>query len=509
MTVHQTTDRPSQTSSSPQPDGNRPQGLPGWALATIYLVLTVGPVIAAISLGGGPRHGQHLAPLIGRALGILAMAMLLLQFLTSGRFEQISGRIGLDRTMGFHRLAAVALLLVVAGHVAGFVLRAQSWAPNVLMARLAAFVTSTSLLGGTIAAGLLLILVLWAKYLRHQTARYEIWRLLHGGLAICAMLLALRHSFVHAHLFADPLGTSTIIALTVIALCSIGLVYVWRLYQGRKLGFAVEAARPCAPGITELVLRGPKDGTFDFEAGQFAWLTLGNRHSVTDNPFSIVSLPSELPRLRFMIRDAGDMTHDLPALAAGTPVAIDGPHGSFTLQPGDAGKPILLIAGGIGLVPVLALLAQLAENDTSRPVYLLLAVRDAAELCLLTDHLPILEETLNLRALCLFEQGQGVAGTGNVTIKNARYDATVLADLIADAEIVNMVAFVCGPPVMMDAAVNDLTALGIEEANIRMERFDYDAANDVISRRQRLRFALILTASIAIAVIATILSVRP
>ena len=507
MTVSQNTDH--KTHPRPKPKISRPRGLPGWALGVIYLVLTVGPVIAAISLGGGARHGQNLAPLIGRALGILAMAMLLLQFLTSGRFEQISGRIGLDRTMGFHRVAAGALLLVIVGHIAGFMFRAQSWAPDVLLARLAAMITSTGLLGGTLAAGILLLLVLWAKYLRHQMARYEIWRLLHGGLAVAAMVLALRHSFVHARLFADPLGTGTIIVLAVIALGSIGIIYVWRLYQGRAQGFVVDAVHTRAPGIAELILRGPKDGAFRFTAGQFAWLTLGRRHSVTDNPFSILSLPSELPRLRFMIRDAGDMTHTVPALVPGTPVAIDGPHGSFTLQKVDISKPVLLIAGGIGIVPVLGVLAQLAEYRITSPVYLLLAVRDGAELRLLRDQLPGLQENLDLRALCLFEHGEGDVPTNieNITVQKARYDQTHLVRLLDGQDAAEMVAFVCGPPVMMDAAIDDLAVMGVLDANIRMERFDYDAANDIISRRQRQHFTLILMAGVVITVLATILSV--
>jgi hypothetical protein len=48
----------------------------------------------------------------GTALGLTAACLLFLQFLSSGRYESLSGRIGIDRTMGFHRIAAFALLLL-------------------------------------------------------------------------------------------------------------------------------------------------------------------------------------------------------------------------------------------------------------------------------------------------------------------------------------------------------------------------------------------------------------
>ncbi|MCZ7594937.1 MAG: ferric reductase-like transmembrane domain-containing protein [Hyphomicrobium sp.] len=52
----------------------------------------------------------------GAALGLTAAALLYLQFLCSGRFETISGRLGIDRTMGFHRIAAYVLLAFAVLH---------------------------------------------------------------------------------------------------------------------------------------------------------------------------------------------------------------------------------------------------------------------------------------------------------------------------------------------------------------------------------------------------------
>jgi hypothetical protein len=56
-----------------------------------------------IKRGDHGRDGSGSAREFGAALGLTAGALLYLQFLSSGRFETLSGRIGIDRMMRFHR----------------------------------------------------------------------------------------------------------------------------------------------------------------------------------------------------------------------------------------------------------------------------------------------------------------------------------------------------------------------------------------------------------------------
>ena len=53
---------------------------------------------------------------LGTAFALTATALLFLQFLSSGRYESLSGQIGIDRTMGFHRIAAYVLLVFALLH---------------------------------------------------------------------------------------------------------------------------------------------------------------------------------------------------------------------------------------------------------------------------------------------------------------------------------------------------------------------------------------------------------
>jgi predicted ferric reductase len=82
-------------------------GLPGKTLATLYVAAAALPMLVVFMAGT-----ERASPLteFGTALALTAAALLFLQFLSSGRYESISGRVGIDRTMGFHRIAAYVLL---------------------------------------------------------------------------------------------------------------------------------------------------------------------------------------------------------------------------------------------------------------------------------------------------------------------------------------------------------------------------------------------------------------
>ena len=82
-------------------------GMPvAWLLA-LFLLAAIMPLgMAAWTTGSS----GDLATELSAASGILAATLLYLQFLSSGRFEGLSGKIGIDRTMGFHRIAGLAIL---------------------------------------------------------------------------------------------------------------------------------------------------------------------------------------------------------------------------------------------------------------------------------------------------------------------------------------------------------------------------------------------------------------
>lgn len=461
----------------------RPWAFSGQSLAALYLILTAGPVLLA-SLSGG-LNSPTVYPVLARATGVAALAMFMMQFATSGRFEVISGRIGLDRTMGFHRLAAKGALWMILLHVVFFLFRGRDGSLDVMWQRLVAYMTTPDLRTGIVAAGLAVILVITGKHLRGRIIPYQAWRIGHGLLAVALVALSLQHAFTHARFMADPFGASAILAVALLALSSLFVVYVLRPFQAFRPGFKVESIRSLSPTVAELVLTTKRPERFTFASGQFAWLTIGRRHTVTDNPFSIASSPSDLPRLRFLIRNAGDMTAAVPRLAAGTPVGVDGPHGSFTLDEAGPG-PLLLLAGGIGIAPVMSLLGELAAARDTRPVRLIAGARSPQD-HVVRGEIPPLMAGLDFSAIFLAERdGDGTnCETGACSADHVRRALERL-------DPGETTAFVCGPPPMMESAVEILLEAGVPLSRIVMERFDFDAGSDAVCNAVRQRFIALL-----------------
>lgn len=75
--------------------------------AGLYMAAAALPMLAVLA-----SRTQPAATLseLGTVFGLTAAALLYLQFLSSGRYENISGRIGIDRTMGFHSVATITVI---------------------------------------------------------------------------------------------------------------------------------------------------------------------------------------------------------------------------------------------------------------------------------------------------------------------------------------------------------------------------------------------------------------
>ena len=88
----------------------RRRGLSGLWLALLYVAALTAPLALACVYGRSHAFAWREAT---AATGMVAAVALVVQFVTSGRFEFLSGRIGIDVTMAFHKWSAWALVVVV------------------------------------------------------------------------------------------------------------------------------------------------------------------------------------------------------------------------------------------------------------------------------------------------------------------------------------------------------------------------------------------------------------
>lgn len=178
--------------------------------------------------------------------------------------------------------------------------------------------------------------------------------------------------------------------------------------------------------------------------------------------YSFASAPDD-KQLTFLIKlsPGGVMSDWLEHSASvGDSVQFTGPHGSFFLRESDT--PLLLLAGGTGLAPILSILRRLEASGSTRPVHLIYGATtddDVVEL----DTLAELEASIDSMtwAYTVADENTSAPRQGYVT---AHVEAGHLYD--GDAAV-----YLCGPPPMVDAVRSSFSEEGFEPSGFYYEKF--------------------------------------
>ena len=186
-----------------------------------------------------------------------------------------------------------------------------------------------------------------------------------------------------------------------------------------------------------------------------------------ERSYSIASGPDE-PRLELTVEriDDGEVSPYLAnVLQAGDPLELRGPIGGhFTWRVRDGG-PLLLVAGGSGLVPLMAMLRHRAAQGSDVDARLLVSSRTRGDL-LYADELAHLSGTpgMAIHTTLTRERPEGWTGF------HRRIDAEMLAE-VGPPPSESPRAFVCGPTPFVERAADLLVELGHAPRAIHAERF--------------------------------------
>lgn len=464
-------------------------GIPGKALAILYLIAAAAPLLAAWAAGIEPE--SHWSEL-GAGLAMISGAMFFLQFWSSGRFETLSGRVGIDRTMGFHRIAAVVALLIAFAHPLAPLVPAFIDDPQGAFVLLGQMLVRPRLLSGVLSLTGLVVLVGFALLRTRRGVRYELWRATHGPLAIVVAGLILHHALTNGDYSGAPLPKAIWLLLGGGALVTLFSTYAVRPWRMWRQEWVVESVEPTADHVWQIILRAPQRRAFRFRAGQFLWLTFApNSPPFHDHPFSIASSPQMLPKLRLIIRETGDCTNAFGATEPGCRVAIDGPHGGFILPSG--GAHVVMIAGGVGVAPIVGMLEEAADSGDARAFRLLYAGRTPNALA----GLRLIESFSRRLDLTVVKVVDTLAEPP--AFKQGPIDRRHIEEILFGFPPRETYCLVCGPAAMMEITTDALLGMGVPADRILYERFDYAAGRSALDKRRRNQALAIIAAMLAVA----------
>ncbi|MFF1814703.1 ferric reductase-like transmembrane domain-containing protein [Streptomyces sp. NPDC058251] len=390
---------------------------------------------------------------VGRLAGLYGALLMAFQLLLIARLPWLDRRIGMDRLTSWHRWVGFGLLWTLLGHAVFIIFgyaQPSSAGPVDELVELAT--TVEGVLRAIVALTLILVIgAVSARFARRRLA-YETWHFIHLY-AYVAVVLAFTHQVAAGTTFtSSSAATAYWWGLWGVALGSVFLgrvvLPVWRNLRHQ---LRVSAVVPESDHVVSVYITGRDLDRLPARAGQFfLWRFLTKDRWWQANPFSLSAAPDGRG-LRLTAKTAGDGTAALRHLRVGTRVFAEGPYGAFTTL--HRTRPdTLLIAGGVGITPVRALLEELYGHVVL--IYRVATDRDAV----------LLEE---LRELADVRGAELHLVTGPATPdKLAPRELARLVPDVAERDV-----FVCGPPGMTGAVLRTLRDLGVPKQQIHAERF--------------------------------------
>jgi ferredoxin-NADP reductase len=204
---------------------------------------------------------------------------------------------------------------------------------------------------------------------------------------------------------------------------------------------------------------------FDFKAGQFLPIRVRTDGHDHIRCYSLSSAPETSGYLEISVKRQGLVSDLLHAtLRPGTLLSAKAPAGSFIYPAGDD-RPLLLVAGGIGITPVLSMLRHAVNAEPTRRATLLYSVKTEVDLAF-RDELTVLAAR-HPQVKVVLAATRGAAGAD---VYPGRIDEALIRATVPD--LAHAVALMCGPQPMIDGMRATLVSLGMPADQVRSELFE-------------------------------------
>jgi len=159
-------------------------------------------------------------------------------------------------------------------------------------------------------------------------------------------------------------------------------------------------------------------------------------------------------------------SHFHDRLAVGDRIEVKAPAGIFTIDAKQQDRPVVLVAGGIGITPLFSMLTGIAAEAAPRETWLLYSVRDDRDYIMRTELEAIARAHANVRLRIFYSRPAGAIDDPG--IQAGHIDLAALKRLLPS----NACDFyVCGPSTMMEAVTRDLEAWGVPTDRVHTEAF--------------------------------------
>ena len=185
--------------------------------------------------------------------------------------------------------------------------------------------------------------------------------------------------------------------------------------------------------------------------------------------YSIASPPEDTERIVLTIErlEDGEVSPYLvDELRMGDKIELRGPIGGYFVWEKQVGGPLMLVAGGSGIVPLMAMIRHRQRAHSNVSTRLLYSSRSYEDIIYREELDRLASDDRMLEVVHTLTRTQPPEWTGY----RRRIDAALLAEVAWQPEQ-HPLAFICGPTQFVETAAAELLSLGYEPARIKTERF--------------------------------------
>ncbi|GAB78310.1 hypothetical protein AUCHE_08_05570 [Austwickia chelonae NBRC 105200] len=404
---------------------------------------------------------------MGRLTGLLSSDLLLLQVLMMARIPFVEKAFGQDALTGTHRLAGFGSFVLMLAHLGMtlFGYAGASWT-QLWTTTLDVTLDMPAMLLAVLGTLALCAVVLSSVRSARRRLRYETWHLIHLY-AYLGCFLALPHQlWTGADFLSSPIATVYWWTLWTGAAASVLLFRVGLpIRRNLRHRLVVTDVRAEGRDVTTVTVTGRHLDRLPVIGGQFfLWRFLDGPGWTRAHPYSLSAAPDGRS-LRISVAGVGDGSRRLATMQPGTRVLIEGPYGR--LHEGvRTRRPVLLMASGIGIAPMLSLLESLSVQPGEATV--IYRVREPASAALLPRVQAVTDE---LGAHLYILDGPRISARRSWLPESWCHlsDAEALTCLVP--QVAGHDVFVCGATAWMDAVEAAAIRAGVPSSCVHTERF--------------------------------------
>ena len=218
----------------------------------------------------------------------------------------------------------------------------------------------------------------------------------------------------------------------------------------------IEEQTPDTKSYTFKYIDPQQQQEFKFSPGQYMLLSV---FGFGEAPFGVCSSPNNTDSIQLTIRNVGHLTKALDKLPVGARVGLRGPYGIGWPMEELLGKNVVLVTGGMGLVPLRPVILEVLENRNKYENLQILYGARCPEELLYKDELYLWENRRDVEYVATVDRDDEHCWAGNIGVVTTLFDR-----LTVSAK--NSVALICGPPIMYQFVIRDLYNLQFADEQI-------------------------------------------